>query len=75
MMKNSISKVRSRRRHGERGQAMVEYSFITWILAFMLICGATVPIFNGKKNLIEAFLDAYQIYYDSFYFVLNMPFP
>lgn len=73
-MKKSPSHRRARR-HGERGQAMVEYSWITWLLASMLILGMSVPIFPGKKNLLEIFLDAYQIYYDSFYFVLNMPYP
>jgi len=62
-------------RRGERGQAMVEYSLITWLLFAGLAVGMSVPMFPGKKNLIEIFLDAYQIYYDSFYYVLNMPFP
>jgi len=54
---------------------MVEYSVIIWILVGFLALGMSVSIFPGKKNLIEIFLDAYQIYYDSFYYVLNMPFP
>ena len=41
----------------------------------------TAPVFKGRlagdrnRNVIEMFLDAYQIYYDSYYFVLNLPFP
>jgi Flp pilus assembly protein TadG len=64
-----------RARRGARGQAMVEYSFINFLLIMMLVIGMSVPIFPNKKNVLEIFLDAYQIYYDSFYFVLNMPFP
>ncbi|WP_257462436.1 hypothetical protein [Archangium lipolyticum] len=65
-----------RRRH-PRGQAMVEYSFLNWILLFGLIVLMSVDLGNGKEemNVIDVFLRAYQIYYDSFYFVLNLPFP
>ena len=68
---------RKLRRHGPRGQAMVEYSFINWILVMGLIVLMSVNLGNGdeKMNVIDAFLRAYQIYYDSFYFVLNLPFP
>jgi hypothetical protein len=64
-------------RRAPRGQAMVEYSFINWILVFGLIVMMSVDLGNGqeKMNVIDAFLRAYQIYYDSFYFVLNLPFP
>lgn len=66
-----------------RGQAMLEYSLITWILAAALLVTTTLPVFDPfdpssvplRRSLIELFLDAYQTYYDSFYFVLNMPFP
>ena len=56
---------------------MVEYSFINWILVLMLIVMFSVDLGDGeqKMNVIDAFLRAYQIYYDSFYFVLNLPFP
>ncbi|EPX59622.1 hypothetical protein D187_002783 [Cystobacter fuscus DSM 2262] len=65
------------RRRARRGQAMVEYSFINWVLVFGLIVMMSVDLGNGKEkmNVIDAFLRAYQIYYDSFYFVLNLPFP
>ncbi len=65
---------RPSRRRNPRGQAMVEYSFINWILVVALIVAMNVPMF-GKMNVIDLFLRAYQIYYDSYYFVLNLPFP
>lgn len=74
-----------KRRKKSRGQAMVEYSMINWLLIVGLVLGCSVRIIPGPKdpgtgiveqrNLIEMFLDAYQHYYDSFYYVLNMPFP
>ena len=70
--------IRSRKRR--RGQAMLEYSMLNWVLVVGLVLSCTVKIFPGPKqgagkNLIELFLDSYQTYYDSFYFVLNLPFP
>lgn len=62
-------------RRKPRGQAMVEYSAISYFMLLLLIVGMSVDMFPGKKNLLELFLAAYQIYYDSFYFVLNLPFP
>ena len=74
------SLIRSRKRRRSRGQAMLEYSMINWVLVVGLVLASTVKIFPGAKdakhkNLIEMFLDSYQTYYDSFYFVLNLPFP
>ncbi len=69
---------RAPRRRQRRGQAMVEYSMINWILLVALVIGSTVKIrWTGheQKNVIDLFLEAYQIYYDSYYFVLNLPFP
>jgi len=63
-----------RHRRHPRGQAMVEYSFLNWILVLALIVMMSVPLF-GKMNAIDLFLRAYQSYYDSFYFALNLPFP
>jgi hypothetical protein len=54
---------------------MVEYSAINWSLISMLILGMSVPMFPGRLNALEILLEAYRIYYDSFYYVLNMPFP
>ncbi|WP_375772775.1 hypothetical protein NR798_18420 [Archangium gephyra] len=75
-MKTHTPRPQLRRRH-RRGQAMVEYSFINWILVFGLILTMSVDFGDGKQkmNVIDAFLRAYQVYYDSFYFVLNLPFP
>ena len=75
-MKTHTPRPPLRRRH-PRGQAMVEYSFLNWILLFGLIVMMSVNLGNGKEemNVIDVFLRAYQIYYDSFYFVLNLPFP
>ncbi len=67
------------RRRRVRGQAMLEYSMLNWVLVCGLMLGATVKMFPGsgrqRENVIRLFFNAYQIYYDSFYFVLNLPFP
>lgn len=62
------------RRRQPRGQAMVEYSVINWFLILALVVAMSSKVF-GKKNVIDLFLMAYQVYYDSFYMVLNLPFP
>ena len=70
--------VHSRRARRSRGQAMVEYSMINWVLVIALVLGSTVhlvPQGGKKKSVVELFLTAYQTYYDSFYFILNSPFP
>jgi hypothetical protein len=75
-MKPSPRKLVGRR--AQRGQAMVEYSMINWLLIVALVLGSTVkiiPMGAGQGNVIDLFLTAYQTYYDSFYFVLNSPFP
>ena len=65
---------------------MVEYSMINWVLIVALVIASQVKMIPGprgkqgdgitdSKNLIELFLEAYQTYYDSYYFVLNLPFP
>jgi uncharacterized protein (UPF0333 family) len=76
-MKTHTRRSSIRRRRQSRGQAMVEYSFINYILVLALVVGMTVnfEVAGQKMNVIDAFLRAYQIYYDSFYFVLNLPFP
>ena len=74
------------KRRLSRGQAMVEYSMINWVLIVGLVLACEVKMIPGprgvqgdgvtpSKNLIELFLEAYQTYYDSYYFVLNLPFP
>jgi hypothetical protein len=77
-MKTHTRRSPIRRRRQSRGQAMVEYSFINYFLILALIVMMTVKFETGSEkqmNVIDAFLRAYQIYYDSFYFVLNLPFP
>ncbi len=74
---NDPKKTRAVRRR-QRGQAMVEYSMINWVLIVALIIGASVRIDWGgdqEKNIFDLFLEAYQIYYDSYFYVLNLPFP
>lgn len=63
-----------------RGQAMVEYSLLNVVIAMALLVTVSTPFFRAgdqpiRRNLIELFLDAYQSYYDSISFVLNLPFP
>lgn len=75
-MKTHTRRPSLRCRH-PRGQAMVEYSFINYVLVLGLVVLMAVNFEKDgqKMNVIHAFLRAYQIYYDSFYFVLNLPFP
>lgn len=81
MSHNLPSRPQPKRRRRSRGQAMVEYSMINWVLVVALVLGFTARIApnpadpRNRLNLIELFLDAYQTYYDSYYFVLNLPFP
>ena len=69
------------KRRLRRGQAMVEYSYLNAIIAMGLLVVGNVPLFNYgapasvRRSLIELFLEAFQAYYDSYYYVLNLPFP
>ncbi len=77
-MRAKLRSAHSRRKSRARGQAMLEYSMLNWVLVVALVLMGSVHIIPGPRermNLIELFLDAYQTYYDSFYFVLNLPFP
>lgn len=69
---------RSSRRF-RRGQAMVEYSVINWLLAVGLLLATNVKILpaggNVRENIVDVFLRALQTYQDSIYYVLNLPFP
>ncbi|MFZ5471019.1 MAG: hypothetical protein ACOZIN_16445 [Myxococcota bacterium] len=68
----------ARKTRRPRGQAMVEYSMLNWILIVGLVLGSTVRMFPGprtQRNLIELFLASYQTYYDSFFYLLSLPFP
>ena len=75
----TLSRLPQRHRRPPRGQAMVEYSILNWVLILALVLSMTTIKFDGNgakgMNVIDAFLRAYQIYYDSYYFVLNLPFP
>ncbi len=72
---------RSARR--QRGQAMAEYSILSWILLLALVFVTSAPVFRipvapgivRNRNLLEMMLEAYQYYYDSFFLVLSMPYP
>lgn len=76
---------RKKSRRGQRGQSMVEYSIINYVLIAGLVFLSSAPVFEFKssvpggevtnRNVIEMMLDAYQRYYDSFYLVLMMPYP
>ncbi len=72
-------KVRRQLRRGRRGQAMVEYSILTWALVIALVLGVSVRMVPGpggtRQNVIELFIQAYRSYYDSFYFMLSLPYP
>lgn len=66
-----------------RGQAMVEYSMLNWVLLVGLMMASTVKIIPGpqerfagnKVNILDAFLFAAQSYLESVAYVLNQPFP
>jgi hypothetical protein len=54
-------------RAGERGQAMTEYAIISWALLI-----GTISL---SKFFLPLILDAYQFYFDVFFFILNLPIP
>ena len=51
----------------ESGQAMAEYAIVTAVLMGGLIISGF--------NFLPEFIRAFQLYYDSFYMVLNLPVP
>jgi hypothetical protein len=51
----------------ERGQAMTEYAIIAWALLI-----GTISL---SKFFLPLILDAYQFYFDVFFFILNLPIP
>ena len=57
----------TRRAAGTGGQAMAEYAIISF---FMITVGIT-----GAHFLLPLLMDAYQFYFDQFYFMLNLPIP
>jgi hypothetical protein len=78
---NTLRALTSRR--SRRGQSMVEYSMLNWVLAVGLLMASTVKIIpgpqekfvGGKVNIVDAFLYAAQSYLESVAYVLNQPFP
>jgi hypothetical protein len=75
-----MSRALTRARHprAARGQAMLEYSVLTWFLVMVLALGASVRLQwsdDVQGSVIELFLRSYQRYYDSYLFVLNLPIP
>ena len=75
---SSTTKTPRPNRRARRGQAMLEYSLLNWVLVVALVVGASVKVRwtdDRQSNVIDLFLEAYQVYYDSYYFVLNLPFP
>jgi hypothetical protein len=69
---------RSWRLDRERGQALAEYTVITAAVVVALVVpfpAALFPPSIAGKSFMTAMLDAYQAYYTSFYYVLNLPFP
>jgi hypothetical protein len=64
---------------------MVEYSMLNWVLVVALVLSATVRIIPGPPvatsasrppmSLIELFLYAYQVHYDTYQYSLSLPFP
>ncbi len=65
-------------RRRRRGQALLEYSALSWVLVVGLVLGCTVrfiPGPRGQTNLISLFLTAFQIYLDSLFTILGSAVP
>lgn len=54
-------------RAGERGQAMTEYAIIAWFGVLMTVV--------GSHFFLPMIMEAYQFYFDVFFFILNLPIP
>lgn len=69
---------RADRKRARRGQALLEYSALSWVLVVGLVLGCTVrfiPGPRGQTNLISLFLIALQIYFDSLFAILGSALP
>ncbi len=68
-----------RKRRSPRGQAMVEYSAINWLLVVALAMMCSVRIIPGAAaygrpmSVIELFLTAFQIHFDTYMYSLTLP--
>ncbi len=49
------------------GQSIAEYSLILWFVTFVIL--------GASFDLLPAFINAFQRYFDSFYALLNLPIP
>ena len=58
-----------------RGQAMVEYSVVTFILAVGALGVLSIPIGNRRVPLLRVFWDQLNLFYDSIYYVLQCSVP
>lgn len=66
------------RRSRQRGQALLEYSLLSWLLIVALVLGTTarlIPGPSGQRSLIQLFFEAFQAQYDSFHFLLRSALP
>lgn len=64
---------------------MVEYSMLNWLLIVAIVLSATVRIIPGPRvatsptrppmSLVELFLYAYQVHYDTYLYSLSLPVP
>lgn len=54
----------------ERGQATVEYVLLAWCLIMALF----LPLFDGRSAA-GLFVEAFNIYINSFHFVITLPIP
>ncbi len=59
---------------------MVEYSMLNWVLVVALVLMSAVRIIPGQAmngqpmSVIELFLAAYQVHYDTYLYSLSLPF-
>ena len=65
-------------RRGERGQAMTEYALLVAIMAaFMFMPNPVLrhPRTGAPASLFVLFIEAFEIYINSFHTVISLPFP
>ena len=65
-------------KRARRGQVLLEYSALSWVLVVGLVLGCTVrfiPGPRGQTNVVSLFLSALQTYFDSLFAILGSPLP